>query len=178
MYKESWPHETFPGATTGPWTNHWEPPFHLVPLTYAASKAAVKFSWCETQVSLGNWMGWFLCLGWKVGSTRTNLLASQLRNTGELLQPLPTLKQQQQKQKRFERLLHCASSPAQTPSPHSHALIERYLHCKLKGPSCVAVLTPTLPPKMSTNSSNLITERDLLQITRRTKGGRLLLTWG
>lgn len=128
-------------------------------------------------VSLGNWIWWLLCLGWKVGSTRTNLLASQLRNTGELLEPLPALKQQQQKEKDWKTpllsLLLCFYSPSSLST-----LIERYLHCKLKGPLHVAVLTLTCSPKMSTNSSNLITEGDLLQITLWTKELWLLLTWG
>lgn len=114
-------------------------------------------------VSLGNWIWWLLCLGWKVGSTRTNLLASQLRNIGELLEPLPALKQQQQKEKAWKTpLLSLLLSPYSSSS--SLLLIERYLHCKLKGPSRVAVLTLMHSPKMSTNSSNLITEGDLLQI--------------
>lgn len=101
-------------------------------------------------VSLGNWIWWLLCLGWKVGSTRTNLLASQLRNTGELLEPLPALKQQQQKEKDWKTpLLSLLLSPYSSSS--SLLLIERYLHCKLKGPSRVAVLTLMHSPKMSTN---------------------------
>lgn len=129
-------------------------------------------------VSLGNWIWWLLCLGWKVGSTRTNLLASQLTNTGELLKPLPALKQQQQKEKAWKTLLlSLLLSPCSPPPPLS-TLIERYLHCKLKWPSRVAVLTLTRSPKMSTNSSNLITKGDLLQITLWTKEAWLLLTLG
>lgn len=128
-------------------------------------------------VSLGNWIWWLLCLGWKVGSTRTNLLASQLRNTGELLEPLPALKQQQQKEKDWKTPLLSLLLSSYSPSSLA-TLIERYLHCKLKGPSRVAVLTLTRSPKMSTNSSNLITEGDLLQITLWTKEPWLLLTWG